>query len=164
MIKVEDLEKHDKLKNQKKTKVENQKISRDIKPKKPAKMPKIRPQRASPDDSPEMPQKKYVEYRSILTPALGGIAWQVYKQMQDNPSISEYNQIMSSIVTSPDINELIHEQLTYFDSTDGLLKALATCAAKLVETSTIKLVNNQEAASVTPASGLQTAAGPSADA
>ena len=142
MIKVEDLEKQDKLRSQKKTKLENQKISQDIKPKKPTKMPKLR-SRPMPAERPEAPEKKYTEYRSLITPLLGGLTWMTYKQMLAAPSEDEYNQIMTSIVASPDINALIQDQLTYFDSSGGLIKALATCAAKIVEASTVKVLNQQ---------------------
>ena len=47
---------------------------------------------------------------------------------------------MGKIITSPDINELISDQLTLFDGSDGLVKGFATCLAKVVELQAQKLL------------------------
>ena len=147
MIKVSDLEKQDKLKSQKKTKVENQKISDDIKPMKPKKMSyKIPKQLFS-----QKPSKKYTEYRTAILPLLAGGTWFAYKTMQQSPSDTEYNQIMSSIVASPDLNELMSEQLTYLDSTSGLTKCVLTCLSKAFNVSAKKAMNSNGGASLNPA-------------
>ena len=145
MIKVGDLEKQDKLKSQKKTKVENQKISDDIKPQKPKKMSyKIPKQQFN-----QKPMKKYTEYRTAILPLLGGGTWYAYKAIQEKPTDDEYNKIMSSIVASPDLNELISEQLTYLDSTSGYTKTILTCLSKAFNTASRKaMISSNEVSSL----------------
>ena len=136
------LEKQNKIATKKKEKLENQNISQSIKPHKPVKMPKLHNHRPSPQ-VPLMAQKKYTEYRSILLPILAGGTWAAYKSIQTNPTETEYNQIMGSILTSPDLNDLIRDQLTYFDSTNELTKTIMTCLSKAVNTAGKRAISNQ---------------------
>ena len=139
MIKVGDLEKQDKLKTQKTNKIEKQKMAEDIKPNKPKKI-----QYKIPKQTPLRPQKKYTEYRTAILPLLGAGTWSSYKTIQQNTSDAEYNQIMSSIVASPDLNELISEQLTYLDSTSGYTKTILTCLSKAFNVSARKAMTQSE--------------------
>ena len=69
---------------------------------------------------------------------LGGGTWLAYKSFQAEPNDNEYNQIMASIVASPDLNELISEQMTYFDTAGGLKKTVLTCLSKAFSVSARK--------------------------
>ena len=138
MIKVGDLEKQDKLKTQKKDKIEKQKMTEDIKPNKPNKI-----QYKIPKQAPLRPQKKYTEYRTAILPLLGGGTWFAYKSLQENPNEEDYNQIMANIVASPDLNELMSEQLTYLDTTSGFTKTVLTCLSKAFNVSARKSISSQ---------------------
>ena len=91
-----------------------------------------------------IPKKKYTEYRTAILPLLGAGTWYSYKTIQQNPTDTEYNQIMSSIVASPDLNELISEQLTYLDSTSGYTKTILTCLSKAFNVSARKAMTQSE--------------------
>ena len=63
MIAVNKLEEQDKLRTQKTSRRQSQKITEDIKPKKPSKIPyKI------PKEAPKAPSKKSTEYRTAILP------------------------------------------------------------------------------------------------
>ena len=140
MIKVDAMEKSAKMQRTKKDKVEKQKMNDDLKPQKAkktfVKMPKMKREAV-------IPLKEYTEWRSILLPALGGCTWFGYKQISENPSDDDYQKIMSNIMSSPDLTDLLQHQVNIFDTSDGILKTVATCAAKVFEISAQKLVQNQ---------------------
>ena len=46
---------------------------------------------------------------------------------------------MGSILVSPDLNELIQDQLTLFDESDGIGKIALTALSKVLEVSAAKL-------------------------
>ena len=73
MIKVEALEKADKMKEKMSSKKETRKMTDDIKPKKAFKPPKM--PRATPEEN--TPKKLFTEYRSLISPVVAGVTWWV---------------------------------------------------------------------------------------
>ena len=51
---------------------------------------------------------------------------------------------MASILTSTDLNELVMDQLTLFDSTNGLTKTIMTCLSKAVNVAGKRAISNFE--------------------
>ena len=145
MIKGDGLEKSAKLQKTKTDKVERQKMNDDLKPQKVkktfVKMPKIN----KPTREEMAPKKEYREYRSIIMPVVGGGTWLAYKQLSENPTDTDYQQLMGSIVRSPDLNELIQDNLNYFDTSNGVFKILLTSLAKVFEVSMVKYRANDTA-------------------
>ena len=138
MIKVGELEKADKLKTHKQTKLANKQLNDELKPERPKKMPFKTPKPVR-QHTPPAPKKQFTEYRSLILPLLGGGTWLAYKQVSERPTDDDYNRLMRSIIGSDDLNELIGDQLTYFDTSDGLMKTLATCLSKVVQVSAAKM-------------------------
>ena len=133
MQKVAALEKTAKLQEQKQTRAESKQISDELKPHKAKrthfKMPSTKHQ------LPQLPARKYREYRSVILPSIGAGTWWIYRNIAEHPTDDDYQKIMGSIVASQDLNELIQDQLTLFGESDGLGKIALTALSKVLEVS-----------------------------
>jgi len=137
MQKVAALEKAAKLQEQKQTRAESKQISEELKPHKAKRVHfKIPPPS---QQMQQRPARKFREYRSVILPSIGAGTWWIYQKIAERPTNDDYQKIMGSIVVSPDLNELLQDQLTLFDESDGLGKIVLTALSKVLEVSGAKL-------------------------
>jgi hypothetical protein len=143
MIDIGKLEQKYKLNEKKTNKVQNQKVQQEIKPKAPLR-PKYHPPPKIPAGIQEQIDRinniKYTEYRSLITPLIGGSVWWAYKQVNGDVSNEEYQEIMTKVLTSRDINELLQDKLEILDTETGYTKLLLTMLSKGVEAQTKRVI------------------------
>ena len=141
MQKVGELEKAHKLQEQKQTRAQSKRISDELKPHKAKRVHFKMPPKYQ---VPQPPKRQYREYRSVILPSIAAGTWWVYRKIAEQPTNDDYEKIMGSIVVSPDLNELIQDQLTLFDESDGLGKIALTALSKVLEVSGAKLSRGEQ--------------------
>jgi len=87
------------------------------------------------------PPPVFQEYRSLALPVIGGVTWKLYKYTQKDVTEDEYNTLMCKIITSPDMNHLMREQLNFLDGIGGVPKLCLTALSKAVEQGSKKMLS-----------------------
>jgi hypothetical protein len=133
MIKVDELEAKHKNSQEKLKRVRQLEAADEAREVRSEKKRRERPVRIKQQKYTIEPQRVFTEYRSVIIPGISLIGFEIIKTLVPSVQPIERLELMQRFLQSPDINMLMMDRMSMFDTSSGYGKLLLTGFAKIFE-------------------------------